>query len=139
MFAHHKVVLDAIVKELERKVSPSGVQGRVSASAVCSAEHWVRTAQRSEAVVSRNHVKAFEESSLGNHRIPTVDALPYSLRKQESCFTSVSRGSSVLCVHKTTSLPGNGSASVCVSSSLLSSACHLHVSVSGFPVPLDGP
>lgn len=27
VFAHHKVVLDAVVKELERKVSPSGVQG----------------------------------------------------------------------------------------------------------------
>lgn len=44
VFAHHKVVLDAIVKELERKVSPSGVRGRVLASAVRSAEYWVRIA-----------------------------------------------------------------------------------------------
>lgn len=45
VFAHHKVLLDAIAKELERKVSLKF--GGVSVSTVCvsssSGQHWVKT------------------------------------------------------------------------------------------------
>lgn len=91
VFAHHKVVLDAVVKELERKVSPFWSSWLLFVLHSKELRPWfLETLWR-----------PFEELSLGepqNSHLWHSDIFP--CRMQESCFKSVSRDSSILCFHK---------------------------------------